>query len=168
MILGVGYTTEDPAFNVGFQHKASDSKVAWRAMLEYWENFSGSPLSTPTVPLSYSSRKIYGLQLLGLRVFRDKHRVQPYLLGGAGLYYEDVFSASQSWVGQPDGSFAPSSNVDTRDRRNVIPVVLWGGGLSVRISGLTLFGESKFPMYSTGTNSFRLGPQAPLTFGIRF
>jgi len=50
----------------------------------------------------------------------------------------------------------------------VSPTLIWGSGLNVRVSGLTLFGEVKLPVWSAQSNSFGMGPQAPLTFGIRF
>src|SRR5688572_18711357 len=163
MILGGGISPSVPIFTLGFEHKPASSNVSLRLMTEYYER----AVSDPTTGGFFSLTKMFGLQALGVRTFRLAHRFQPYVLGGAGLYYDDSMyrPSTFSWNGN---GLELSSSSEIRQRQSVIPTVLWGTGLNVRVSGLTLFGEVKFPMYAPQVHRFRFGPQAPLTFGFRF
>ena len=97
MVLGVGYTFKTRAYNLGFEHKPADSPIAWRLMLERW-----SRQSHP-VESYYSSQELFGAQLLGLRLFRQQRRLQPYVLGGLGLYHEKSWSAAMTTQATQDG-----------------------------------------------------------------
>jgi hypothetical protein len=155
MVVGVGYTFTTRAYNLGFEHKPADSPIAWRVMLERW-----SRQSHP-VESYHSSQELFGAQFLGLRQFRQRRALQPYILGGLGLYHEKSFSAT-NLVFDP----ATGANWQYANRERFIPSIIWGSGLNLRLRGVTLFGEFKLPVPSQGVGL--AGPAAPLTFGIRF
>lgn len=162
MIVGMGYWTQNPSIVLGFEHKRSSSPIAWRVMLEYWDDFQFNRYDSWS---HVHIREVSGAQLLGVRIFRARHRFQPYLLGGLGLYYDKGLAAGMTPAIGPDTD-PPQPYRD--EWRRFHPSVIWGGGMSVRVSGLTLFSELKLPLPSTGGRGFRLGPQMPLVFGVRF
>lgn len=155
MVVGVGYTFKTRAYNLGFEHKPADSPIAWRVMLERW-----SRQSHP-VESHYSSQELFGAQFLGLRLFRQRRALQPYILGGLGLYHEKSFAATNLVFDPANGA-----NWQYANRERLIPSIIWGSGLNLRLRGVTLFGEFKLPVPSQGVGL--AGPAAPLTFGIRF
>lgn len=163
MILGLGYTTEDPAFAVGFEHKPARSRIAFRTLVEYREKMWGSPDMTNP---AFSSRRLLGVQFLGARIFRDGRRIQPYLLGGLGVYHEDA-----QWGGYPlvfTDSGIVQGPFTYRATERLIPALITGTGVNARLGSVTLFGELRLPLYRTGMRNFSYGPQVPLMFGIRF
>ena len=164
MILGGGPFPLGPVYTLGFAHKPAGSSVSWRLMTEYYERSLPDPDRAGTF---FSATTTYGLQALGVRTFRETRRFQPYLLGGVGLYHTDHMFRDRT-VTWTDSGFVTLADRGIGRRQSVIPTFIWGTGLNLRISGVTLFGEVKLPIYSTNINAFRWGPQAPLTFGIRF
>jgi hypothetical protein len=156
MIFGVGHTFKARAYALGFEHKPANSPIAWRVLLERWNR---ETFASETSQGRYQT--LFGAQFVGLRLFRQPHRLQPYILGGLGLYHEKAFGPD-GVVAEPDGSIGLRYGHSER----LIPTMIWGTGLNVRVRRVTLFGEVKLPMPSQG---FGLsGPAAPLTFGIRF
>lgn len=158
MIVGVGHTLDEAAWSLGFEHKPTDSRVAWRVLLEHWDNHTNGPGSD-----NWQARRLFGAQLVGLRQFRQQRRVQPYLLGGLAIYHEEYFFGSRNFTFGPDG-FIEEGPVRTGRGERVNPSIIWGTGLNVRVSGFTMFGELKLPMPVSGQR-FRA---APFLFGIRF
>ena len=155
MVLGVGHTFRARAYALGFEHKPTNSPIAWRVLLERWRRESRP---TPTI---FSSQELFGAQILGLRLFRQQRRLQPYILGGLGLYHEKEF-------GPTTLVHDPENGVSWRygNTERMVPTMIWGTGLNLRLRGVTLFGEVKMPVPSQGIGFS--GPAAPLTFGIRF
>lgn len=160
MILGVGSTFQTRAYNLGFEHKPANSPIAWRVMLEHWNR--STDLGEPP---SYSRQRLFGAQLLGLRLFRPRSRLQPYILGGLGIYHEESWSGSMAmqWTGE---GFVTTGPWQYSHRNRVLPSIIWGTGLNLRLRSVTFFGEFKLPVPSQGYGLS--GPAAPLTFGIRF
>jgi hypothetical protein len=161
MILGAGFAPGLPAVNVGFEHRPTGSKIAWRAMLEYRDRIH-DVVSSPDHS-SYSRRTTYALQLLGVRQYRADRRVQPYVFGGLGIFHQAV-SGSQAFIDRQTGFV----DIQRSNETLVYPSLLWGVGTSVRVSGVTLFGELRLPEYSPSSRQFRGGWQSPFFLGIRF
>jgi hypothetical protein len=162
ILLGVGHTLDEAAWSLGFEHKPAGSRVAWRVLLEQWDHHTMLP--TADQP-DFHARRFLGAQLLGLRLFRQSRRVQPYVLGGLGVYRETYMFGHSSYTLDPDG--APIRGAMTTghgERTNHF--MLWGTGMNVKVSGVTLFGELKLPMpMGGGVGRFTA---APFLFGIRF
>lgn len=159
MVFGVGHTFRARSYLLGFEHKPTDSPIAWRVQLERWGRSS-----RPT-EANASSQELFGAQMLGLRLFRQKHRLQPYILGGLGLYHEKSWSAALTTHATEDGiTVAPPWRYSRVER--LVPTMIWGTGLHLQLRGVTLFGEVKMPVPSQGIGFS--GPAAPLTLGIRF
>ena len=156
MIFGVGHTFKARAYALGFEHKPHNSPIAWRVLLERWNR---ETFATETSPGTH--QRLLGAQFVGLRLFRQPHRVQPYILGGLGLYHEEAFGRTRL-VEDTDGSIIWQYGNSER----FVPSMIWGTGLNVRVRRVTLFGEVKMPVPSQGIGFS--GPAAPLTFGIRF
>lgn len=163
MLLGVGYSYTEPMFALGFEHKPKGSKVAFRALLEHHEvqYASGSDASP-----SWHTRELYGAQLLGVRLFRDTRRIQPYVFGGLGLYHQRSHYAGPELVFSDTGLVLGAYRSEQTSR--FTPAVVWGTGLNLRLRGVTLFGEARLPMFMGGFNRVRTGPQSPLVLGFRF
>lgn len=159
MIFGVGHTFRARSYVLGFEHKPTDSPISWRVLFERW-----SRRSQPT-EANMSSQELFGAQLLGLRLFRQQRRLQPYILGGFGLYHEKSWSAAMTAQVTDDGIIVAPPWQYSRTER-MVPTMIWGTGLNLRLRGVTLFGEVKMPAPSQGIGFS--GPAAPLTLGIRF
>jgi hypothetical protein len=161
MLLGVGHTLDEAAWSLGFEHKPAGSPVAWRMLLERWDHHAvhrdaGAP--------NYQERRFIGAQVVGLRLFRQPRRMQPYVLGGLALYQEKVWFGSTTYTLEPDGTPGPGT-MTTGETERLNPFIIWGTGLNVRVSRVTLFGEVKLPMPRARGGTFSA---APLLFGVRF
>lgn len=161
MILGGGVGRYAPTFTLGFEVKRAKSPLTWRLMSEYSEQSVGEPFGGGY----FSTSSSYGIQLLGVRTFRESKRFQPYVLAGGGVDYTYGQYTPVSYRPDSSGYFNPTIGFPRR-RQTVEPAFIWGTGMNLRLSGLTLFSELKLPIYSG--NAFKFGPYAPLTFGIRF
>lgn len=171
MILGAssGDGRPHPSFLIGFELRPARSMTSLRVSAEYSESESHSCAAATSCNLfslqrgdSWLNFSTFGVQALGVRRFLTG-RIQPYLFGGAGLYY----SRSNGWaspVTVGDSGFAFLDPVQVNLSR-IEPRVLFGTGLSFRIRGVNLFGEAALP---TWASNYRFGPQPSLTLGIRF
>jgi hypothetical protein len=151
MLLGAGGTPGSGlTFMVGLDHKKAASKLGLRVVGEYREH-------GPT-RFSYASREIdfsktYGLQLLGMRPFREGRRIEPYMFAGLGIYHNDRTY------------YEPISGAVVR-RRETSPELLWGLGANVRVLGMTLFGDVKLPTW--GGPNLSYGQAGTFKIGFRF
>lgn len=160
MIFGVGHTFRARAYALGFEHKPTNSPIAWRVLLERWNR-----QTIETWTSAHSGQTLFGAQFVGLRLFRQQSRLQPYILGGLGLYHETSWSAAMTRQFTQDGITMGLPWQFSRQER-FVPSMIWGTGLNVRVRRVTFFGEVKMPVPSQGIGFS--GPAAPLIFGIRF
>lgn len=161
MLIGVGHTFDEAAWSLGVEHKPAGSRVAWRALLEQWDHHTVLPSADQP---DLQARRFLGAQLLGLRVFRQPRRLQPYVLGGLAMYRERYVYSFSPHILNPDGSTSRGP-AEAGHGERVHGSLFWGTGLNLRVSGVTVFGEVKLPVPRTGRGTFSA---APLLLGIRF
>jgi len=152
MLLGAGgHAGSGTSFLVGLDHKKAASKLGLRVVGEYREQ--GPTRFSYTAPeINFS--KTYGLQLLGMRPFREGRRIEPYMFAGLGVYHSDRTY------------YEPISG-DVVRQRETSPELLWGVGANVRVMGLRFFGDVKLPTW--GGSQYRFGEKAgTFKIGVRF
>lgn len=162
MILGAGIQKYAPTVTVGVEHKKASARLGFRLMAELRDNVAGMP--GHQMLQVYSTSRTYGLQALGIRTFRERSRFQPYVLAGLGVYHT-AGSAQRLAVTLDSTGIHPAPG-EWVHHRSTVPTLLWGFGANVRIMRMNLFGDLKLPTWEGP--GFGYGPQAPLTFGIRF
>ena len=162
ILLGVGHTGDEAAWSLGFEHKPKDSRVAWRVLLEQWDHHAVLPGPEQH---DFQVRRFLGAQLLGLRLFRQRHRAQPYVLAGLAVYRRSTIYGFSSYEADAEGNLVRGP-LTTGYAERTHPFMLWGTGLNVRVSGVNLFGELKLPM-PMGHRGGNFDA-APLVFGVRF
>jgi len=158
MIVGLGFPNGGvdrftPTYTLGFELGPFNRRTSLRLMSEYVEN-------TTARQSYYSHERVVGAQVLGVRSLAPR-RLTPYFVAGAGLYS----SRSDQFGVVPAFNGTPSSHYESH-RNDVIPTLIWGVGMNIRLRATYLFSEVKLPFYVG--REFRLGPQSPLLLGIKF
>lgn len=159
MILGAGGRAGYGAsILVGVDHKQKASKLGVRVVAEYQES---RPRDLYVTTDQFYHSKTFGLQLLGMRPFREGRRIEPYMFAGVGIYHGT--STSFRRIDDPSN---PSSSQLIRSH-DTSPELLWGVGSNVRIMGMSFFGDVKLPTW--GGSHYRFGEKAgTFKIGVRF
>lgn len=171
-VLGPGKRTEGGSFLLGIERSKPESRLALRlttviGQSSYrYESSAGGIRGESSSEKSWVNHAWGGLQ--GTATYAlTKSRVQPYLLGGAGLfaYSTSAYHAPTTGADEP---WNPARPAEGYHRAQFGPVFSVGTGLNVRLSRVTMFGESRMsrgypltmPLYSVNGS--------PLVIGFKF
>lgn len=162
MLLGGGVSFVDrgaatPTYLAGVEVQPSRSRLSFRVVTEYWE------VDRFWARDDWYHGRGVGAQVVAVRPFGD-WRARPYVMAGASVY-STSFGGVALGFAQSDSGYIRGTP-ETFSSRNIVPSLIWGGGLEARVNGVRVFGELRLPFYAA--RAFRAGGSSLAAFGVAF